>query len=486
MRLEPARPPTVAHRLIRAFVLRTGDSVYGRFAYRRVYRVVLELVRIVLSRDPNIVALVLRTASSTEHWEPGLSDLDLSVIMREQTPSERLPFVLRFWVRVARLRVLAPMVREVDLLTLGEFADATTLAPGPMQSAKEYRVLSCRRRQRERVREVVTAANRVNAASQPQRDLLLRYSTFTLPAYLNLNRDPPAVSQRMLRHGLAKLHALCAPDAPRRVDHDALTIGQAYRWMTDCCRPVSAGGGETLTVQASSGVSELAEALLRLVEEQLARTIGRSPHEIAMVVWRPWHSDRLSLAFLLDDDLPAARYEVLLQAVRACHWELSREWRARLVNDPLQFGLRRGCAVVMSRTMWRCWLTLFPMEAAALAAGGGVARSSESGAAALPDRAPLADYAAMQYGVWLINRNDWVKEETVRRRTLFRDMIRRARTLEVALRTGLLDAEAAGACPSDGASLQELYKWSSEELARLRRVLAPASDTRRDDGAAPR
>lgn len=450
---------------VRDLVLRTGNWRFLRSTYQALYGLALSALRAYLSRDPSIAALILR-GKSRGKYEPGLSDIDLTVIMTEQSVERRLHFLDRFWRKYFNLRRLIPMLVEVDLLTLDEFEDSTALAAGPTQSAKMYELVFRRSRSSAtRLAAAIEAANRVNAATMHYRNTLVRYNCYALPLFLSPDGAGKPLSEKLLDHNLAALQGLCGEKGKRG------GIGATLRQMAEFCRSyVPASGAEVFIDRASANrASSLKQEILRIANQKLRA--GKK--DVAVVVWHPYRSERwLSLALLLEDETPELEIQHAAEALRGLYRELPPNLRDCLVNDPLHcgFGLSRGHPLLMSQSMWRCWLDLFPLEAAAVVADG------RTDIAEPPRQTSMADFAAIQYGVWLINRNDWVKEPTEIQHSLFDNMIQRAEAIREALETGRFAAGTGIGTRMERFSRPVFYELSTSALLRLREAISAKQD----------
>ena len=110
----------------------------------------------------------------------------------------------------------------------------------------------------------------------------------------------------------------------------------------------------------------------------------------------------------------------------------------------------------------------FPLDAEALLYNG-QRLAGEALAITTPRPEHWAEYARAQYGAWLANRNDWVKEPPRPRRRLFRGLCDTARQVTMALR-----GEPRGdfrPSPSRTEDLAELYAESESILGELYAVI---------------
>ncbi|HNR68580.1 MAG TPA: hypothetical protein PKN04_11300 [bacterium] len=68
---------------------------------------------------PEIHALYLRHGMVYENWQPGLSDIDLTVVIKdEQEWDSEFHFLLAFWQKFQRIRKWLPMLTDVNILSL--------------------------------------------------------------------------------------------------------------------------------------------------------------------------------------------------------------------------------------------------------------------------------------------------------------------------------------------------------------------------------
>jgi hypothetical protein len=437
------RSPTARiHDVARRFVLATRTYPWLGGLYSRLYQGAFALAVRWLAADRDIEALLLRTGRVPRDWKPGLSDFDFTVLMREMDTTTRLAFLGRFWKRYPRIRRLVPMVTEVDVLSSREFSAAGQRAVGPMTSAKQYIVVAGN------YTGGRSLANRGVGETDRFRDALLRYEYFTWPLAARGELDSPQA-----RHCLEKLQLLCAPGTA-----EVTSFANTFQLLAKHFQSCPAVGGERLQPGTLAGM-----------RQHISKVPVRGqdlPDGMRTVVWEPCgHTGRLSLALLVRDDLGLDGVEqarLLAGRIQAC---LTGAGQMPLENDPLQFGYGSPVVLLVSESMWRGRGDLFPLDAAAVAMNGNWWPAGSS-TTPFPSRNALAAYAALQYGVWLSSRNDWVKEEDWRDR--FHGLIQRAELLTNTLRAGVLDAPSTVPLQT----LEEAYELSTIALEALAAELA--------------
>jgi hypothetical protein len=302
----------------------------------------------------------------------------------------------------------------------------------------------------------VDHANRVSARSGPACNALVRYNYFALPLLFDPAAHGKMVNRRLLHHVLSKIDEVCG--AGTCADGFEGTVHR----LTAFCRGYERPQRGPMASVRIAGAEATPSEIRTLVERCFSAFDRVDGHTVTTRIWSPCAGDgRLSVAVIVDDTMPRDVVARVLEHTRHQYGTLEPRVTRWLTGDPVQFGSDRGYPLLLSRSMWRCWLDLFPLEAAAI------------GAPSVPVSS-LRRYSALQYGVWLINRNDWVKEPHPRRERLFAGMIRLAETLTAALRTGTIDFEAASVTRSDG--LARLYGRSSDALSGLREAILQNAD----------
>jgi predicted nucleotidyltransferase len=88
-------------------------STLNKTPYYFAIRIFVEACR----RFPGIRAVYLRSGLAEGHWSPGLSDIDLTIIVDSRLSiDEEFAFLYSFWKRYDRLKNFFPMLGEVEIL----------------------------------------------------------------------------------------------------------------------------------------------------------------------------------------------------------------------------------------------------------------------------------------------------------------------------------------------------------------------------------
>jgi len=104
-------------KLIQATVVRSNVCWPFSSLNRQVYRLATLAFVHAFRPLPEIRSLYLRHSLVGTDWVPGLSDIDLTVILdSELTPDKEFAFLRRFWRRFRALKKAFPMLGEVDVL----------------------------------------------------------------------------------------------------------------------------------------------------------------------------------------------------------------------------------------------------------------------------------------------------------------------------------------------------------------------------------
>lgn len=106
---------------LRKWVLRT--NAYWPFGQcsRAIYSGALKAFLLAFRGRKEISNIYLRNGMAESNWVPGLSDIDLTVLLRpDLTADKQFSFWVHFWKRYRSLRSRFPMLGEVEVLTENE------------------------------------------------------------------------------------------------------------------------------------------------------------------------------------------------------------------------------------------------------------------------------------------------------------------------------------------------------------------------------
>ena len=107
---------------MRVLVLKTNRIWPLRQCNRIPYAAAVRLLVGAFKRCPEIASIYLRHGLAGHEWIPGLSDIDLTVILENGlSVEEEYAFLERFWSTYDRLKRYFPMLGEVVILVEGEF-----------------------------------------------------------------------------------------------------------------------------------------------------------------------------------------------------------------------------------------------------------------------------------------------------------------------------------------------------------------------------
>ena len=146
-------------------------------------------------------------------------------------------------------------------------------------------------------------------------------------------------------------------------------------------------------------------------------------------------------------------------------------WIPRISDFDLTFITKPVSSGEITRFLSRFWLDLYPLESLAIISNSKILTGKKENIAKIPSLRAIEKSAAVQYGVWLINRNDWVKENSSQRTALFQGMILQAQTYVSALSKGQLGSTLRESSDLQKASLAQIYDLSSRVLEELKEAI---------------
>lgn len=110
--------------VLRWCTLHSSRTQLGRFLNRLAYRFALWVSIKCLSRKKWVHSIYVRGSMATGSFWPGLSDIDLSVVVNDQAKEEQILEEMHALTR--KLRFLFPMLGDLWLFTVSEFERAVT------------------------------------------------------------------------------------------------------------------------------------------------------------------------------------------------------------------------------------------------------------------------------------------------------------------------------------------------------------------------
>jgi hypothetical protein len=115
-------------RLARSAIVQTATWPVARSAYRSIYRYQVARVRRALAKTPGIATVLLR-GSANERVQPGLSDIDLAVVLDRGLDAEgELSALDELEIAVSRINLGAPLIRDIHVIAEDELAAWAQLA----------------------------------------------------------------------------------------------------------------------------------------------------------------------------------------------------------------------------------------------------------------------------------------------------------------------------------------------------------------------
>ena len=452
------------------FVLRSSRWPILNCIYKGIYRGGESLLSVLGRLDSSIIGMFLRT--SNEPSIPGLSDYDLTVTPRDATTSERLKFLAQFWKRYAVVKRILPMLGETDILPPQDLIDYMILGPGPIVARKQLSVLFERFPSEWKNRFQEAFARQSCHVSQADflKEAILRHLRFVVPSGLEYTLNPNFIQGVQLDHFTFKIFSIIRSNT-QPTGEKLSALHQEFRELSLACQQQEIP--EKVKVEVVSATHSYSE-VLQLLWPHLRPLLQSHAYPIpTIVLWTGFGSrDRLCLAVVVDDDLEE---EPFLKFIRdlAGAWQASRNvWQKFFCNDPFQaYFPIPSYPIFVSRSIWRSWMYLLPLEAAAVDATGNLVAGDESVLTEIsPNFKTLPRDISTRYAAMLSLRNNW--------RTLTPD--NRPRFYSLAheqVRTWRLTMEGEPICTKpeyDYTESQELhqgYETLQQELTRLRNLL---------------
>lgn len=358
--------------LARTFVLRTRSLPLLGDLYQCAYRDVTEILRYAFGSATRDVAMLTRVDARRHGYEPGMSDIDLSVLHPPWDSARTAAFLARFWRRYYLLKRFIPILGEVEIMDTEEFEHYWRLGRGPTAQGKDYRVSFDRLPSSDATLQGTLGRL---ASDYPRRDelarmrdCLFRLLLHLLPSFYRYQHHPSYVGRTALHHSLKKLQKRLTLDSPdpeipsgtelRHLHAVLLRVGKC------CSRLPVAKPAAAIDVCGLAGP-------VRHVLETKARTLLPHARELenvgASVAIGPAdaQSRNLSVLVAFPDALPFDDFERL--SALCCTLE-RRIASVGVPKGPLD-ALFPSFAfpVLLPQSAVGTWLRVFPFEGALLA-----------------------------------------------------------------------------------------------------------------------
>lgn len=108
-------------KLLRSLVL-LANKIWPLFLLNRfIYKIALWSFLIEARHFPQIISIFLKGGMLKSDWVPGISDIDLTLIVQEGSDTQELEFLEHFLKRYQSLKSIFPMLGEVEMLDKQSF-----------------------------------------------------------------------------------------------------------------------------------------------------------------------------------------------------------------------------------------------------------------------------------------------------------------------------------------------------------------------------
>lgn len=179
--------------------------------FRLLYRVSTCVCVFTLRFDRRVLAVYLREKGGSLNYQPGLSDLDLTVVISSTTDdlSKLSLWLDQFWARYRILKSCVPVLGEIEVYSEADFRDLLKLGPAATSSIKIYSRLFERGLPKD-LSELVCEINKRQASQSVaraiQRDSVIRYLRYLLPALRSRGEPPRSLSEALYIHSAKQLY----------------------------------------------------------------------------------------------------------------------------------------------------------------------------------------------------------------------------------------------------------------------------------------
>ena len=252
----------------------TNNWPVANAAYRSVYRAAAGAVGRLASENRAIAGIYARNSYALGTWVPGVSDIDLTIILREPTVTE----ISELHVRYDRLRMRFPMLGEVEMLDESHAPAWTSHAITGLESkhwlrlAGEHRMQCCysgdERLDRLRHAVGIYRYNLLPLFWQPKLDRMtlarLAAKLFRqLGKRMPLTADPVAVLTACLKHLSSEVASFQLPGDGSPLDYARLMDDRALPQRRELVSHLPPNNGDCVALLGPSNESTPRYQLVR-------------------------------------------------------------------------------------------------------------------------------------------------------------------------------------------------------------------------------
>jgi hypothetical protein len=353
---------------IQNLILRTADVTPLKHLYSASYRWALRAAGRALARLRDVDAVLLRTSGPDYRFDPGVSDIDLTVIHRAASDEDTLAFLEEFWTTYHRLKQWLPMLGEMEILTAEEFSQIARLAPQLAKIQKTYVPVSIKR--------AFPGKDLLDAALQQEpvepavprilAFVFTKYTTAALPRLLAQCANPTLVHRKRLERQLATAGSTLseamtrlgvAPFEPAgAADPLMRRAAQFYADLSRCSARLAKdtfGPGRTTIAGASVAVPD---ELARFAADVFGDL------DVSLLWSRPiYFPQSLAMAVVTNDDLEPSAFAGVVDRLLRFRREIPASFRGMLSGDAVIRHFRvDGWPFMMTRSTFRWFSELSP------------------------------------------------------------------------------------------------------------------------------
>jgi hypothetical protein len=447
---------------LRRLAIGVGGTSLGGALLSRVYDVATWATVRLLQGDRDVLGVYVRTKGRGA-CRPGLSDLDLTIVVPAAESRASFERARRLHRRCRMARRWLPMLGEVEILSRSAFLDALRFGPAVWSSIKTY-VAVFERESPSRCAAGGGAGAGRRWRRAVRREAVLRYVQYVQPWALRHELGPTAITRHKLAHAQRQM--------ARRLEAVGLPVALASDPSANLHPLFRALGPEddrraATTVPAPERPSTLAPPrVVRFARALVERLDGYEPLTPTVVTWRTHGSAATwATAVIAGDALDGLELRRVGRAFAAALEAADATAASEAADVAVQLPM------LLSSRGWQAFLQAHPFESAALAASGStlVGRLPPLPA---PRGDELLDFIGCEYALLLAQQHALADRPDLHELRQARDALRRMELYVAHLRAEASDAAALQ--PSAMASPEELHGLFHGGLERLRSALVAA------------
>ncbi|MFC1586928.1 hypothetical protein ACFL54_01345 [Planctomycetota bacterium] len=438
----------------------------------------LKVIVLVLRRKREILGIYIRNSKREFIWDPGLSDIDLTVVVHDCDPEDHIAFLTGFWRTYSRLKMFFPVLGELELFSVIEFKEYLKYGPTSLSHKKLHVCLYDHFSAEHRVdiNSLVEVISEKGDAHHGLRASILRYIRFVYPAGIQYAHYRDFLRLNLWMHADEIFNNTLVSIGDRiDISSDRLSFDDidpfnrfvaSLAFLSGICERQNTGIAEhTVDITGSTTelpVTDFADFVTEVesaasicgvenITVNLWNTFGvRGKYSLALVVSEGWLSQQ------------AKQFMILLAPIYSKYRSLFTQYIYDYPSD---------IPPVLTKSIWTMWMQLFPFESASFTAHGISLLGNKKEQIVYPSAGDYLDYIRTEYAALFPLKNNWRGQTSTEVRQFYKEIIDQIQIYIQFINTNKIEPSYRMRDNDHACSLPALFQMYHDSLINLGNVL---------------